>query len=833
MGTTNILHLSDLHIGNGELPCRGEISSVVNDKSIDMIIFTGDIFDSKRKQEDEGGMNDNTKIKKALDFFNQLSEDLGVSKENILFVPGNHDYNREKKEFTDIWHNYDTFLEQFYDKEKEFYSQCYLVNRSNHMVIKDDKERKILYLGFNSNYIDEDCLNDEKKGGKTLIDALQTNKLKNFENQNYEDYYKIAFFHHPSYLFRESRNVVDGVLSNGPDFMQLMIRFGVKLFLHGHKHYGRSEMDIQHGAQIYMIAAGSIGKADNMNRSFNKISIEDNETVKLTEMKSENNSCYGRYPISLRTPWQKGRLIDMLSSYEESERVNSNLYEGLNTNEKNIIQMIDQLYLEYDPLIVLSRGWSTENNIFLDILLFSIRYRIWVRGRLNQRRNSYTMKELNQLYERDIAGFRERIEDKEIKAVFEKTLKLLGTGKKIRINKMMKEELEQETEKKKYVSFALLAAFFTDLYLDFSIYWEESIRESGVMGANEVTGCSYAGFDTEAIEYDVIHKQMYVRIRSFGIEGKRCAAWLIKKYRERCFELENYFSCIKIFIKRIEPDFIDKNNENMAYGTYDAYIPNLIRLLTGKNVYESDLVFTRELIQNAIDAISFREKREANGLKEDDKRIIIKIINNDKEHSFKITDSGIGMGKEIIRRYFTTLGRSYYKEYDFVENEKLEYNSISNFGVGFLSVFRLCKTIIVRTKQFDDEVSYRLRIDSDKDYFFVKSNERKIIRTGTSITCYFKPEAAINDEELCRYIKEIMLDIKYPIHISVKGKRPQEIDIAARDIREKTGENVIYIPFDEDEKQVVYYKREKKEAFKEQFQDGTFRHGILIQRSEQ
>ena len=43
---------------------------------------------------------------------------------------------------------------------------------------------------------------------------------------------------------------------------------------------------------------------------------------------------------------------------------------------------------------------------------------------------------------------------------------------------------------------------------------------------------------------------------------------------------------------------------------FEAYIPTLIPLLTGDNIYSSKVVFARELIQNSIDAISVREAKE-------------------------------------------------------------------------------------------------------------------------------------------------------------------------------------------------------------------------------
>ena len=96
---------------------------------------------------------------------------------------------------------------------------------------------------------------------------------------------------------------------------------------------------------------------------------------------------------------------------------------------------------------------------------------------------------------------------------------------------------------------------------------------------------------------------------------------------------------------------------------FEAYIPTLIPLLTGDNIYSSKVVFARELIQNSIDAISVREAKDERTFS---KEIVIeqKVDENGKRY-FKIMDRGTGMDRYKIERYFTSIGRSFYSGEEF------------------------------------------------------------------------------------------------------------------------------------------------------------------------
>lgn len=138
----------------------------------------------------------------------------------------------------------------------------------------------------------------------------------------------------------------------------------------------------------------------------------------------------------------------------------------------------------------------------------------------------------------------------------------------------------------------------------------------------------------------------------------------------------------------------------------------VLKLLTGENLYDNSDVFVRELLQNAIDATLLRGRMEPN-FKPEQSRIDIWEW-NDKEGNiwFRIDDQGIGMTMGMLQRYFLKVGNSYYTsrelERDLRDHGQTEkYQGISRFGIGFLSCFLCGECAEVSTLYFDSDKNRR------------------------------------------------------------------------------------------------------------------------------
>ncbi len=165
-------------------------------------------------------------------------------------------------------------------------------------------------------------------------------------------------------------------------------------------------------------------------------------------------------------------------------------------------------------------------------------------------------------------------------------------------------------------------------------------------------------------------------------------------------------------INKIEP--IGYKISDMTLKTDYRAISNL---LMGENIYGDKKLGLRELIQNSIDTCKVRYELEKIGRKswEEKYQPVIQIILAKEDNQVIIKDNGVGMSLSIIQNYFLNIGVSYYKSDDYLF-QGLDYKSIGNFGIGFLSCFMLSDDVIVKTKHIKDAYKYELNLNKESQY---------------------------------------------------------------------------------------------------------------------
>ena len=131
-------------------------------------------------------------------------------------------------------------------------------------------------------------------------------------------------------------------------------------------------------------------------------------------------------------------------------------------------------------------------------------------------------------------------------------------------------------------------------------------------------------------------------------------------------------------------------------------------LLTGEQLYDTNDVFIRELLQNAIDATLLRVELDRDFSLQDSRIDLWEWNDKDGSIWFRIDDQGTGMTQGMLQRYFLKIGNSYYTSKEIKRDlrdhgQTEDYQSISRFGIGFLSCF-LCGTFAeVSTLYFDSQ----------------------------------------------------------------------------------------------------------------------------------
>lgn len=194
-------------------------------------------------------------------------------------------------------------------------------------------------------------------------------------------------------------------------------------------------------------------------------------------------------------------------------------------------------------------------------------------------------------------------------------------------------------------------------------------------------------------------------------------------------------------------------------------------LLMGESLYGDPALCIRELLQNSLDAVDLRSLRlkmkkngdgytsavgsfvhpgvvrEADGV-ENDLRVSVDwgVDEYSGQKWLRVTDNGVGMTDDVIEKYFTQVGRSYYRSPEFRQERSIfreggELSSpISIFGIGILSCFMIADRIEVCTCSDGANggqcESRDVSISGPGSLFWLKDGTRK--NPGTEIRLFLK-----------------------------------------------------------------------------------------------
>lgn len=188
---------------------------------------------------------------------------------------------------------------------------------------------------------------------------------------------------------------------------------------------------------------------------------------------------------------------------------------------------------------------------------------------------------------------------------------------------------------------------------------------------------------------------------------------------------------------------------------------NTFNAFIGRNLYDSDFVAIREVIQNAIDSCLYKKSLN----KTFNPEISISFIDN----QLIVNDNGLGMDYFIIENYFAKLNSSYYQQSKISKN----YESISQFGVGVFSYFLLCDYFDVETKSNNNEaIKFRVTKNADNSFYFFDDASREY--DGTTIKLHLNEILDFND--IIKQVEFYFTYIEIPLVLSDKNGNHYEIN---------------------------------------------------------
>ena len=181
-------------------------------------------------------------------------------------------------------------------------------------------------------------------------------------------------------------------------------------------------------------------------------------------------------------------------------------------------------------------------------------------------------------------------------------------------------------------------------------------------------------------------------------------------------------------------------------GNINVQTENIFPIIK-KFLYSEHDIFIRELVSNAVDATQKLKVLAAKGEKTGEiGEPVIKIDLNKDKKTITITDQGIGMTEEDVKKYINQIALS--SAQDFLDKYKDESNIIGHFGLGFYSAFMVASNVEFETLSYKEGAeAVHWSCDGSPNYSIKKSKKKT---RGTKIVLHI-------DEDSLEFLEEATL----------------------------------------------------------------------------
>lgn len=267
----------------------------------------------------------------------------------------------------------------------------------------------------------------------------------------------------------------------------------------------------------------------------------------------------------------------------------------------------------------------------------------------------------------------------------------------------------------------------------------------------------------------------------------------------------------------------------MATGKINVSVDNIFPLIK-KFLYSDHEIFLRELISNATDAtLKLKHLSNLGEAKVEYGNPRIEVSINEEDKTLHITDQGIGMTQEEVKKYINEVAFSGANEFLEKYKEDAEDSGIiGHFGLGFYSAFMVADKVEILTKSHNDEPAAHWTCKGTVDFTLTEGDKKE---HGTEIILHINEE----NEEFLKEARIRELLMKYnkfmpiPIKFGTKEKTLPKAEDAPEDEEAKTVvvDDIINNPNPAWTKQPTElededYKEFYRELYPTQFEDPLF-----------
>lgn len=211
-------------------------------------------------------------------------------------------------------------------------------------------------------------------------------------------------------------------------------------------------------------------------------------------------------------------------------------------------------------------------------------------------------------------------------------------------------------------------------------------------------------------------------------------------------------------------------------GTISVQMENIFPLVK-KALYNDKEIFLRELISNGVDAMNkFRHLTMIGEAEKNDAELAIRVDYDKDQRILSISDAGIGMTAEEIKKYINEVAFS--SAHEFVERyqskEKGESQIIGHFGLGFYSAFMVAEKVEIQTLSYQKDAKAVQWTCDGSPNFELSDGDRT--ERGTTIKLHlFADEVEFAEEPRLQHLIRKYCDfLPYPIYLKEEQANKQE-----------------------------------------------------------
>lgn len=196
-------------------------------------------------------------------------------------------------------------------------------------------------------------------------------------------------------------------------------------------------------------------------------------------------------------------------------------------------------------------------------------------------------------------------------------------------------------------------------------------------------------------------------------------------------------------------------------GNITIHTENIFPIIK-KSLYTDHEIFLRELISNAVDAIAKRKMAAYAGESGDVPDPEINIVVDKINKTLSITDNGIGMTADEVKKYINQVAFSSAEEF-IHKYQKSANDLIGHFGLGFYSAFMVSKKVEIETLSYKPNAQAVHWSCDGSPEFELTDCDRQVVGTTITLTIMDEEEEYLEAPRIRQLVKTYSDFMSVPI----------------------------------------------------------------------